>query len=388
MLIEKASDGQAQVQLVPFSGMVNPEHMNQMNCIPMVELDSNNNDDDDGGSPSMYLEQLFLEDFTRKSNDFRRTEQIDALPIEIRLGTVYTYQNRRQQNQYPDSLYRRNISASDLRNEERRPRDEKHFLITFNKNKGINDVATFEHELTCAGFRLANAQQLTYRLYLCYQSRRLILELKREINDPRHFSVKRLLRYSTKFTHIDVVKAKAHSDYPRTYDDVFDVRTSIGKALNEEELHINDEYCDFLHIKDLENCVLETIAPTGQVVYQFNRHLLPFFDFFQIKQTRTYDYSCMDSRFFGVKILIEQQTGYDLNSSPRTTTPCLQTSNVLTAKMLSEDSTEQEAKRIWTIGTWLSDLASRCTSRALPANKTFCRRPGRPTAYRHIVRGS
>ena len=384
MLIEKANDGRAQVQLVPYSGMVNPEHMNQMNCIPIVETSDNENDD----TQSLYLERLFLEDFLRKSNEFRQTEQIDALPIEIRLGTVYTYQNRRQQNQYPDSLYRRNISADDLRNEERRARDEKHFLITFNKNKGINDIATFEHELTCAGFRQTTAQQLTYRLYLCYQTRRLILELKREINDPRYFSVKRLLRYSTKFTHIDVVKSKSNSNYPRTYDDIFDVRTSIGKALDEEELHINDEYCDFLHIKDLENCVSETISSGGQVVYQFNRHLLPFFDFFQIKQTRTYDYSCMDSRFFGVRILIEQQTGYDLNSSPRTTTPCVQTSNVIMAKLLSKDNTEQEAERVWTIGVWLSDLATRCTNQCLSANKTFCRRPGRPTAYRRIGKES
>ena len=36
MLIEKANNAQTQVQLVPYSGMVNPEHMNQMNCVPMV----------------------------------------------------------------------------------------------------------------------------------------------------------------------------------------------------------------------------------------------------------------------------------------------------------------------------------------------------------------
>ncbi|UJR31446.1 hypothetical protein I4U23_018939 [Adineta vaga] len=381
MLIEKAHDGQAQVQLVPYSGMVNPEHMNQMNCIPMVE-----NNDVNGDDQSTYLKDLFLQDFHRKSEEFRQMEQIDNLPVEIRLGTVYTYQNRRQQNQYPDSLYRRNISANDLRNEERRARDDKHFLITFNKNKGINDIEMFEHELTCTGFRQTTSQQLTYRLYLCYQKKRLILELKRSVDDSRYFSVKRLLRYSTKFTHIDVVKSKSNTNYPRTFDDIFDVRTSIGKALDEEELHINDEYCDFLQIKDLENCVFETISPTGQVIFQFNRYLLPYFDFFQIKQTRTYDYSCMDSRFFGVRISIEQQTGYDLNLSSKTTTPCLHTNNVIMAKLLSNEFTQEEANRIWTIGIWLSDLATKCTNRSLPTNKIFCRRPGRPTTYRRIVK--
>ncbi|CAF1013942.1 unnamed protein product [Adineta ricciae] len=383
MLIEKAHDGRAQVQLVPYSGMVNPEHMNQMNCVPIVEVTEDNVDNDEQAT---YLKKLFLEDFLRKSQEFRQTEQIDSLPLEIRLGTVYTYQNRRQQVQYPDSLYCRSISADDLRNEERRARDEKHFLITFNKNKGINDIQTFEHELTCTGFRQTTSQQITYRLYLCYQKKRLILELKRSIEDPKYFSVKRLLRYSTKFTHIDVVKSKSNTGYPRTYDDVFDVRTSIGKASDEEELHINDEYCDFLQIKDLENCVIETISSTGQVVYQFNRYLLPYFDFFQIKQTRSYDYSCMDSRFFNVRILIEQQTGYDLNSSSKTTTPCLQTNNVIMAKLLTNVFTEEEANRIWTIGIWLSDLATKCTNRSLPLNKMFCRRPGRPTAYRRIIR--
>ncbi|CAF0951987.1 unnamed protein product [Adineta steineri] len=382
MLIEKANHAQTQVQLVPYCGMVNPEHMNQMNCVPMVMMDN----DDDENLEISYLEKLFLEDFLRKSNEFRQTEQIDSLPIEIRLGTVYTYQNRRQQNQYPDSLYCQNLSVDSLRNEERRARDDKHFLITFNKNKGINDIDQFEHELTCTGFRETHNQQLTYRLYLCYEKKRLILELKRELNDPRYFSVKRLLRYSTKFTHIDVVKSKYTSNFPKTFDDIYDIRTSIGKALDEEELHINDGYCDFLHIKDLENCVFETISCNGQFIYHFNRHLVPYFDFFQIKQTRTFDYSCMDSRFFGVRILIEQQTGYDLNSSAKTTTPCLQTNNVILAKLLSNTFTEEEAKRIWTIGAWLSDLSTRCTNRFLPANKISCRRPGRTTTHRRAVR--
>ena len=373
MLIEKANHAATQVQLVPYPGMVNPEHMNQVNCVPMVVIEGNDD------CQSLYLEELFIEDFLRKSKEFRQTEHINSLPIEIRLGTVYTYQNRRQQNQYPDSLYGRNVSADSLRNEERRARHDKHFLITFNKNKGINDIDMFEYELTCIGFRQTNDYQLTYRLYLRYESKRLILELKREKNDPRYFSVKRLLRYSTKFTHIDVVKSKCNSNYPQTFDDIFDIRTSIGKALDEEELHINDDYCDFLHIKDLENCVFETIAYNGQPVYHFNRKLVPYFDFFQIKQTRTYDYSCMDSRFFGVKILIEQQTGYDLSSMTKTTTPCLQTSDVITAKLLSNDFTEEEAKRIWIIGEWLSDLATRCTNGYLPTNKIFCRQPKRVT---------
>jgi hypothetical protein len=94
----------------------------------------------------------------------------------------------------------------------------------------------------------------------------------------------------------------------------------------------------------------------------------------------------MDSRFFGMKILIEQQTGYDLSSSAKTTTPCLKTNNVIMAKLLSNDFTEEEAKRIWTIGEWLSDLATRCTNRYLPANKIFCRRPGRITTNRRLVR--
>ncbi|CAF1499020.1 unnamed protein product [Adineta steineri] len=343
MLIEKANHAQTQVQLVPYCGMVNPEHMNQMNCVPMVMMD----DDDDKNLEISYLEKLFLEDFLRKSNEFRQTEQIDSLPIEIRLGTVYTYQNRRQQNQYPDSLYCQNLSVDSLRNEERRARDDKHFLITFNKNKGINDIDQFEHELTCTGFRETHNQQLTYRLYLCYEKK----------------------TYSTKFTHIDVVKSKYTSNFPKTFDDIYDIRTSIGKALDEEELHINDGYCDFLHIKDLENCVFETISCNGQFIYHFNRHLVPYFDFFQIKQTRTFDYSC-----------------YDLNSSAKTTTPCLQTNNVILAKLLSNTFTEEEAKRIWTIGAWLSDLSTRCTNRFLPANKISCRRPGRTTTHRRAVR--
>jgi hypothetical protein len=383
MLIEKAKHAQTQVQLIPYSGLVNPEHMNQMNCVPIVMIEDN---DDKKNIESLYLEELFIEDFQRKSKEFRQIEQIDLSPIEIRLGTVYTYQNRRQQNQYPDSLYCRNISADSLRNEERRSRDDKHFLITFNKNKGINDIQMFEHELTCTGFRQTNDQQLIYRLYLRYETKRLILELKREINDPRYFSVKRLLRYATKFTHIDVVKFKQNSNYPQTFDDIFDIRTSIGKALDEEELHINDDYCNFLHIKDLEKCVFESLAYDGQFIYHFNRNLVPFFDFFQIKQTRSYNYSCMDSRFFGVKILIEQQTGYDLSSNAKTTTPCLQTNNVITAKLLSNDFSEDEAKRIWIIGAWLSDLATNCTNRCLPANKIFCRRPGRVPTYRYLVR--
>jgi hypothetical protein len=376
MLIENATNPQTQVQLVPYSGIVNPEHMNQVNCVPIVNIDDHENNS---------LEEIFTEDFLRKSKDFQETEQINSLPIEIRLGTVYTYQNRRQQNQYPNSLNSRRISAYSLRNEERRSRNDKHFLITFNKNKGINDIHMFEHELTCAGFRQTNDQQGTYRLYLRYQTKRLILELTRNTNDQRFFSVKRLLKYSSKYTHIDVVKSKYNSNYPETYDDIYDIRTSIGKA-DEEELHINDDYCNFIQIKDLDQCVFETKSNNNEFIYQFNRSLLPYFDFFQIKQTNIYEYSCMDSRFFGVKILIEHQNGYDLSSSSKTTTPCLQTTNVIMAKLLSFDFTEEEAKRIWTIGIWLSDLATRCTNRDLPPNKILCRRPGQVTSYRRTVR--
>ncbi|CAF4428044.1 unnamed protein product, partial [Rotaria sp. Silwood2] len=153
-----------------------------------------------------------------------------------------------------------------------------------------------------------------------------------------------------------------------------------------EELHINDDYCNFIHIKDLDKCVFETISNNGDYIYQFNRGLLPYFDFFQIKQTIIYDYSCMDSRFFGVRVLVEHQIGYDLCSSSKTTTPCLETNNVIMAKLLSFDFTEEEAKRIWTIGTWLSDLATRCTNRDLPPNKIYCRRPGQVNTYRRAVR--
>lgn len=379
MLIENATNAHAQVLLVPYSGIVNPEHMNQRNCVPMVNIQ-------DSDDPDNYaLENIFVQDFMRKSQDFRDSEQIKSLPVEIRLGTVYTYQNRRQQNQYPNSLYQRSISAQSLRSEERRPRKDKDFLITFNKNKGINNIPMFEYELTCAGFRATNEPQLTYRLYLCYQTKRLILELRRNTNDERFFSVKRLLKYSTKYTHIDVVKSKYHSNYPETFDDIFDIRTSIGKA-DEEELHINDDYCNFLRAKDLDQCVFETISTNGDFVYQFNRGLLPYFDFFQIKQTHVYDYSCMDSRFFGVKVLIEHQTGYDLCSGSKTKTPCVQTKNVVMAKLISFDFTEDEAQRIWTIGTWLSDLATQCTDSNLPANKIVSRQPEQVTSYRRTVR--
>lgn len=381
MLIEKATNAQTQVQLIPYTGMVNPEHINQLNCIPIVQIN------DDQTNDSVYLENLFVEDYLRKCHDFRQTEQIDHLPIEIRLGTVYTYQNRRQQIQYPHSLQCEHVNADDLRKEERRAHQDKHFLITFNKNKGINDLQTFEYELTCKGFRQIHNYQLTYRLYLRHENKRLILELKRNLQNPRSFSVKRLLKYSSKFTHIDIVKSKMNSNCPNTFDDIYDIRTSIGKASDEEELHINDDYCNFLQIKDLENCVFEHLSAQGDCIFQFNRNLLNFFDFFQIKQTRTYEYSCVDSRFFGVRIVIEHQTGYDMNSHARTTTPCLQTNNVIIAKLLSHDFIDDEAKRIWFIGQWLSDLATQCTNSNLPMNKNFCRRPRRMLhATRRTVR--
>ncbi|CAF3683975.1 unnamed protein product [Rotaria sp. Silwood1] len=384
MLIENATNAKSQVQLIPYSGIVNPEHMNQMNCVPIVNTDDN---DVNMNDECNHLENLFVEDFIRKSKDFRDNEQINSLPVEIRLGTVYTYQNRRQQNQYPNGLNNRIISAHELHNEEHRARKDKNFLITFNKNKGINDIQMFDYELTCAGFRSTNDLQITYRLYLRYQTKRLILELKRNTNDQRFFSVKRLLKYSTKYTHIDVVKSKYNTNYPNTYDDIFDIRTSIGKA-DEEELHINDDYCNFIHIKDLDQCVFETQSKSGDIIYQFNRNLLSYFDFFQIKETFIYDYSCMDSRFFGVRIIIENQTGYDLCSSSKTTTPCLQTNNVIMAKLHSLNFIEEEeAKRIWIIGTWLSNLATQCTNRNFPTNKIYCRQPGQiHNSYRHTVR--
>ena len=380
MLVENATNTKAQVQFIPYSGIVNPEHMNQANFVPVV------NEDDHDDSDNYSLETLFTEDFLRKSKDFQATEQINSLPVEIRLGTVYTYQNRRQEKQHPRKLRFQRISAYSLRNEEHRARHEKHFLITFNKNKGINDLQTFEYDLTCAGFRQINDQQTTYRLYLRYQTKRLILELKRQTTDQRFFSVKRLLKYSSKYTHIDVVNSKQNSDYPDTFDDIYDIRTSIGKA-DEEELHINDEYCHFLQIKDLEQSVFETTSNNGELIYQFSRSLLPYFDFFQIKQTTIYEYSCIDSRFFGVKVLIENQNGYDLSSGSKTTTPCLQTENVIMAKFLSLDFTEEEeAKRVWTVGRWLSNLATRSTNRNLPANKIISRRPSQTTNYRRTVR--
>ena len=361
MLIEKVVSAQTQIQFVPYSGIVNPEHMTQTNYVPIVNVDDNDDKEN-------CLEKVFIEDFIRKSKNFREKERINSIPIEIRLGTVYTYQNRRQQNQYPNSLYYRKISAQSLRNEEYRPHQDKYFLITFNKNKGINDIRTFEHELTCAGFRSISEPQWTYRLYLRFQRRRLILELKRNVNDIRWFSVKRLLKYSTKYSHIDVIKSKQNTNYSETFDDIFDIRTLIGKD-EEEELHIHDDYCNFIQIKDLNQCVSEIISNNGNLIYQFNRAFLPYFDYFQIKQTRIYDYSCIDSRFFGVRILIENQIGYDLCSGSKAITPCLQTENVIRAKLLSSDFTGEEAKRILTIGTWLSDLATRCTDRNLPPNK-------------------
>lgn len=384
MLIENARNRQTQVQLLPFSGMVNPEHLNQANCVPWVICDD---DQEDTNASSMHLERLFIDDFLRKSNEFHESGQLDCLPVEIRLGTVYTYQNRRQQQQYPNSLYDRHVSAEFLRHEEHRPHGDKQFLITFNKNKGINDLTRFEHELTCMGFRSMNDQQPTYRLYLRHGTIRLILELKRDADDPRYLSVKRLLRYGTKFRHIDVVKSKVQSNYDQTFDDVFDIRTTIGKAMDEEELHINDDYCDFLQIKDLERCVFEHVCDRKHLTYRFNRHLLPYFDFFQIKQTQIYHYSCIDSRFFGVRIFLEEQTGYDLSSGTAiTTTPCLRTSNVLMAKLLAANNSDEEARRIWNIGKWMSDLATRCTNQALPANQIYSRRPKRVTNYRRTVR--
>lgn len=380
MLIENATQDNVPVQLIPYSGNVNPEHMNQINCVPLAPPSTSEDQLES-------LQSLFVEDFLRKSKEFRHSEQIDCLPIEIRLGTVYTYQNRRQQKEYPRSLPYSHLTALTLRSEERRSKNDKYFLITFNKNKGINDRFRFDYELICAGFRPMPVEQTkTYRLYLRHETKRLILELVRTATDQRFFSVKRLLKYSTKFTHVDVVKSKEETDFPQTFDDIFDIRTSIGKAVDEEELHINDEYCDFLSIRSLDQCVFETENDRGEPVYQFSRQLLPYFDFFQVKQTTNYTYSCMDSRFFRVKVCLEQQTGYDLNSSSKTTTPCLETKNIIMAKLISYEFTEEEAQRIWFVGQWLSDLAKKCTSRNLPSNVTYSRCPGRAKLYRKSVR--
>ncbi|CAF4394177.1 unnamed protein product, partial [Rotaria sordida] len=42
-----------------------------------------------------------------------------------------------------------------------------------------------------------------YQLYLCYQTKRLILELKCNTIDRRFFSAKCLSKYPTNYTHID-----------------------------------------------------------------------------------------------------------------------------------------------------------------------------------------
>lgn len=382
MLLENTDDLQTQVRLIPYQGMVNPEHLNRNNCVPWVMNRAETND------ASSRLEKLFIEDFIRKSREYHQSEQIEHLPIEIRLGTVYTYQNRRQQEEYPNGLRDRSVSADFLRHEEHRPHHDKDFLITFNKNKGINNLEQFDYQLTCTGFRLLTNQDPVYRLYLRCESRRIILELKRNVTNPKSFSVKRLLRYTTKFRHIDLVKSKVDSDYLDTFDDIFDIRTIIGKAVDEEELHINDEFCNFLQIKDLEQCVQERVSPSGQTTYQFNRHLLPYFDFFQIKQCQIYHYSCIDSQYFGVKIFVERQIGYDLSSkkSNSTSSPCLQTNDVIMAKLILNHLNEDEARRVWNLGHWLSSLASQCTSRSFPENKTFSRRPKHLNAQRKLVR--
>ena len=359
MLIEHANHPHDQVQLVPFFGMVNPEHLNGMNCIPIIRTNTN--------EQTSYLEDVFLEDFLRKCEQFRRFESLSILPIEIRLGTVYTYQNRRQEHRYPRHHHGCHFTVDLLRKEEQRAHHEKHFLITFNKNKGINDLQLFEHQLICTGFRSNPDHQLTYRLYLRDQNKRIILELKRQHEHSRCFAMKRLLKYSTKFTHIDVVKCKSQSKYPRTFEDIFDIRTSIGKALEEEELDLNDELSRFLDRKTFDHCMVENYSDRGQPIYHFHPQLMPFFDFFQIKQTRTFDYSCMDSRFFGLRIVIEHQMGYDFTCNSTASIPCLQTANVIMAKLLSHQCTKDEAKRIWSIGQWLSELATRCTNRTDPS---------------------
>ena len=372
MLIEKANDVRTLVQLVPYVGMVNPEHIHHSTYVPLATTD------DAAGVPLPDVETLFIEDFLRKSDEFRQHEHIDGLPVEIRLGTIYVYQNRRQQRCHPDALHGRTVGADFLRNEEKRLHDDKQFLITLNKNKGINDIPAFEHHLTCAGFRALDPEQQVHRLYLRYEHRRLILELKQHAGDPTCFSVKRLLRYTWKFRHIDVVKPKDDSHDPETWSDVYDVRTSISRAVDEEELHLNDEYCDFLQAKSLDRCVWRRVARDGHAVYGFNRHVLPYFDFFQIKRSQTYVYSCVNSRFFGVRVILEHQTGYDLNAAKTTTTtPYLQTTNVIMAKLFSLDASEHEARRIWSIGQWLSDLATRCTSNRLPVNEALYRMPKR-----------
>ena len=64
MLIENATNGESQVQLVPYFGIVNPEHMNQTNCIPII------NKDDYDDNENENLEKIFIEDFLRKSKRF------------------------------------------------------------------------------------------------------------------------------------------------------------------------------------------------------------------------------------------------------------------------------------------------------------------------------
>ncbi|CAF1647747.1 unnamed protein product, partial [Didymodactylos carnosus] len=215
---------------------------------------------------------------------------------------------------------------------EYRPSNDKHFLITFNKNKGINSIEKFENELLNNGFRLNNSIQTTHRLYIKYRNKRFILELVKN-HDNNYYSVHRILKYSTKFSHIDIVKSKTHTQYPSTYDDIYDIRISMGK-IDGEELNLNDNSCNFLHKLDLINCVYETMNKNGS--YVFNRQLTNYFDYFQVKTTRTYDYSCMNSDFFGVKIIIENQQGYDLDINSKTLmahTPYIKTQNVILAKI-------------------------------------------------------
>ncbi|CAF1229924.1 unnamed protein product [Rotaria sordida] len=110
------------------------------------------------------------------------------------------------------------------------------------------------HACLCSTFD----PQIMYQLYLCYQIKRLILELKCNTIDQRFFSsAKCLSKYPTSYTHIDIVKSRYYSSYLNTFGDIFDIHTSIDKA-NEEESDINDHCYNFIHIKDIDQYVFET----------------------------------------------------------------------------------------------------------------------------------
>lgn len=100
----------------------------------------------------------------------------------------------------------------------------------------------------------------------------------------------------------------------------------------------------------------------GETTYRFATGLRKYFDFFQVKSIICYEYSCIEYRFFGLKVFVEDQRGYDVLSICQTRTPLLETENVLVAKVVLNELNENEAKRIFSMGIFLSDLATRCST--------------------------